>query len=599
MSLPNSFFDEIRARVTLSEVIGKRIKLTRAGREFKACCPFHNEKSPSFTINDQKCFYHCFGCGAHGDAIGFVMQHDNVPFMEAVEQLAALAGMQVPQQNPEDVKKQEKKKDLFAVVEAATKFFQEQLYLPENGNVMRYLTERGMTDETIQRFRLGYSPVDGDALRVYLARLGIDEADMIESGVMRKSTYGNKGAYSFFRERLMFPVSDLRGRVVAFGGRILPPQYGGPVPNDNPPPKYINSSDNPLFHKGRMLYAQSLARETVRQDQPLCVVEGYMDVISLAQNGVTGGVAPLGTALTEMQITELWKMIPQAEKTPYLCFDGDNAGRRAAMRAMERALPLLKPDHSLQFVFLPEGEDPDSLVQRDGSEGFFKLLGEAKSLMDMLWLSETEGRDLNRPEAKAGLHAALDAKVAEIEDPYVQKFYQQEIKDRVYQAFNPYNQRKKGGGNFQSQNRGRGKFQGKNNHKLGMRNAHDAIRPMDLKPPPVIQGRFSHPHYLITAILNYPKLFDRVEERLGMIQTPDAELDNLRQNMQNILFSDDLDSSNLISKLQEEGFTNLLDTLLNESLYRQAVFVKPGHSLETVQQGWDYTWERYRLNIAK
>ena len=329
MAIPSRFLNELRDRLTLSDIVGKRVKLTRAGREFKGCCPFHNEKTPSFTVNDEKQFYHCFGCGAHGDAIGFTMQSRNISFIEALEMLASEAGLQVPQQSPQEIEKAKVQKDLYALLEQSCQWFEKQLRDPKNAQALEYMRGRGTSDELLSQFRVGYGPADGQALRKHLLEQGFTDKQMIQAGVIKESTRGTQ-PYGFFRERILFPVSDRRGRVVAFGGRILPDHLRAPDRGDFKPPKYINSSETALFHKGRMLYGESHARQAAADDQPLIVTEGYLDVMACFSAGYRGAVAPLGTALTEEQIAILWQMIPRNQKNPVLCFDGDNAGRRAA-----------------------------------------------------------------------------------------------------------------------------------------------------------------------------------------------------------------------------------------------------------------------------
>ncbi|HPF79020.1 MAG TPA: DNA primase, partial [Alphaproteobacteria bacterium] len=385
MSIPPRFMEELRSRLTLSDIIGRTVRLTRAGREHKGCCPFHNEKTPSFTVNDDKQFYHCFGCGAHGDVIGFTMQNGNLSFIEAVEALAAEAGMQVPAQSPQEIEKSKKEKSLYSLLEDATRWMEGQLRDPSNKEAYRYIVERGNTDEELSNFRVGYAPSDGQAVRKALQALGYSDAQMIEAGVLRAGKSGRE-PYAFFRERIMFPVTDRRGRVVAFGGRILPDHLRPPDQGDYTPAKYMNSSDTPLFHKGSQLYGEPRARQAAIDGQDIIVVEGYVDVMACVKAGYAGAVAPLGTALTEEQIMVLWRMIPDQRKVPILCFDGDNAGRRAAARACERILPLLKPDHSARFAFLPDGQDPDSLVNGQGKKALQSVLEAAMPLVDFIWL---------------------------------------------------------------------------------------------------------------------------------------------------------------------------------------------------------------------
>ncbi|MFA7457206.1 MAG: DNA primase, partial [Micavibrio sp.] len=408
MAIPPRFLDELRSRITLSDVIRKSVRLTRAGREFKGCCPFHNEKTPSFYVNDDKQFYHCFGCGAHGTVIDFAMRHDNLTFPEAVETLAALAGLQVPKSAHEDIERAKLEKSLYTMMEDAARWMEEQLRLPANRAAMDYMLERGLSEEILSSFRVGYAPDDRQAMRSYLASRGYTDAQMIEAALIRPASEGGREPYAFFRERVMFPVPDRRGRVVAFGGRALPDHLRAPTRGDYTPAKYMNSSDTPLFHKGRMLYGEPHARKAAADGMPVIVVEGYLDVIAAHRAGFKGAVAPLGTALTEAQISVLWKMIPQDSKVPVLCFDGDEAGRRAASRACERILPMLKPSHSARIAFLPEGEDPDTLVRAKGAQAFEAVLGAALNLVDFLWQDLTAGKSLDTPEERAGLVKSLE-----------------------------------------------------------------------------------------------------------------------------------------------------------------------------------------------
>src|ERR1019366_1718779 len=344
MALPAGFLDELRARTPLAAVIGRRVRLARSGRQWKGCCPFHGEKTPSFYVYDDH--FHCFGCGAHGDAVSFVMQSQGAAFPEAVEQLAAEAGMEVPKPSAEAADAERRRLDLHAVLEAATKAFQRRLKLPEGVRALRYLHDRALTDATIDRFALGWSGEGRGALAADLAREGIEPAMLIEAGLMKPAEDG-RPASDFFFNRVMFPIRDRRGRVISFGGRVL----------GDGQPKYLNGPETALFSKRRNLYALDLARAA--PGAAVVVVEGYMDVIALHQAGFTGAVAPLGTALTEEQLEELWRLTP----APVLCFDGDAAGARAAARSADLALPLLAPDRTLRIATLPEGEDPDTLVR--------------------------------------------------------------------------------------------------------------------------------------------------------------------------------------------------------------------------------------------
>lgn len=561
MSIPPRFMNELRDRLVLSEIVGRKVKLARAGREYKGCCPFHHEKTPSFYVNDDKQFYHCFGCGAHGDVIGFTMEHDNLSFIEALEVLAAEAGMQVPQQSPQDVARAREEKNLYTLIDEAAKFFTEQL-TPE---IWSYLTDRGVSDRLAELFRLGYAPPDGRALIGHLTARGYTVPQMVEAGLVRKSQK-NGEPYSFFRDRVMFPVTDRRGRVVAFGGRVLP-EHIRPVPTaGNKPPKYINSSDTPLFHKGRMLYSEAHARQAAGDDQPVIVVEGYLDVMACFEAGFRGAVAPLGTALTEEQILSLWKMIPGEQKLPILCFDGDDAGRRAAARAADRLLPLLKPYHSALFAFLPQGQDPDSLIKSQGKKAFQAVLDSALPLVDFIWSNQTAGRRFETPESRAGLAAWLEAEAARIPDRTVQQYYRQIFRDRLYQTF--------GGGFKKKQQQGRGRAA---DPVIAMRRpAHDHTR---------LSGMI-----LLAALINHPYIFDSVEESFARIHISESRLDQLRQATCAALAEDStLDSAGLQSHLKERGFATELAHILNDGIYTHAGFARPEAEANTLLAGWQDT----------
>ncbi|WP_379546910.1 DNA primase [Qipengyuania sp. DSG2-2] len=418
MALSPQWLDELRARVTLSTVIQRTTKLQKAGREWKACCPFHNESTPSFTVNDQKAFYHCFGCGAHGDVIRWMTDQRGMGFMDAVKELAAEAGMEVPAPDPVAAKRAEKRAELIDVTVAAQQWFVERLASDVGAKARKYLASRGFSDGVIREFGFGYAPDDKQALPGALA--SFDEAMLVESGMRIAADDGNR--YDRFRDRLMLPIQDARGRVIAFGGRILDKRDGVA--------KYLNSPDTPLFDKGSTLYNLYRASPASRKTGRVVVVEGYMDVIALANAGIGDAVAPLGTALTERQIELLWRMVER----PVLCFDGDAAGQRAAMRAATRALPLLRPGHSLGIVRMPQGLDPDDFLIEHGAPALEKLLAEPASLLDTLWSFERDAQPLNSPEEKAGLKARLLAHVDTIEDQDIRSLYRRELLDR-FSAF--------------------------------------------------------------------------------------------------------------------------------------------------------------------
>ena len=414
--LTPQWLDELRSRITLSSVIMRTTRLTKAGREWKACCPFHDEKTPSFTVNDEKGFYHCFGCGAHGDAIRWMTDQRGLPFMDAVKELAAEAGIEVPRPDPREAQKAEQRAGLHDVVQAAQDWFVQNLRGADGAVAREYLTGRGFGQETEKEFGFGLAPESRQAMKAGLAQF--DDAMLVETG-LRIQVEG-KESYDRFRGRLMLPIHDMRGRVIAFGGRILA--------KDTDAPKYLNSPETPLFDKGRTLYNIHRAGPASRKTRRLVVVEGYMDVVALAAAGIADAVAPLGTALTEDQIRLLWRLVD----VPVLCFDGDAAGQRAAMRAISRALPMLAPGKSLSFVTLPTGLDPDDLIRQRGRQVMEQMLTEQQSLVDALWQFELAAASLKTPEDKAGLRARLLTHVESIDDRDIASLYRRSLLDRFY-----------------------------------------------------------------------------------------------------------------------------------------------------------------------
>lgn len=418
MAITPQWKDELRARITLSSLVQRSVKLTRAGREWKGCCPFHDEKTPSFYVNDQKQFYHCFGCGAHGDAISWMVDQQGLQFMDAIKELAGMAGMDVPAPDPQMAKRAEQRASLIDVTEAAQRFFVESLAGPSGSAAREYLQRRGFSPQIMREFDFGWAPDERQALPKALPQFG---EEMLEGAGMRAANEAGE-RYDRFRGRVMLPIQDARGRVIAFGGRILDKREGVA--------KYLNSPDTELFDKGRTLYNLHRAAPAARQSGRVVVVEGYMDVIALANAGIADAVAPLGTALTEMQLELLWRMV----EVPVLCFDGDAAGQRAAMRAIARALPQLAPMRSLAIVRLPAGLDPDDLIKTQGRQAMEKLLTSPAPLIDTLWEFERDAQPLATPEAKAGLKARLMAHVETIADPEIKALYRRELSDR-FSAF--------------------------------------------------------------------------------------------------------------------------------------------------------------------
>ena len=532
MTLTPAFLDEVRARTTLSAVIAPHVKLTRAGREWKACCPFHDEKTPSFTVNDDKHFYHCFGCSAHGDAIRFLTDHLGLPFMDAVKELASNAGLEVPAPDPRSRERAERQATLHDVMAAAQAWFSEQLDGIEGAAARAYCSKRGIGGGAIKRFGIGFAPDRRNGLRKALANHGDDK--LVECGLLiRVEDEPKKEPYDRFRGRLMIPIRDQRGRVIGFGGRIL----------GTGEPKYLNSPETVLFDKGSSLYNVDRAGPASRQARRLIVVEGYMDVIGLDRGGIGEAVAPNGTALTERQLELLWRLDP----SPILCFDGDLAGQKAAVRAAFRALPLLGPERTLSFVALPEGQDPDDLVNSGGREAVEALLARPEPLVDRLWRHERDSGELVTPEQRAGLKARLVAHAAAIADKSLSQLYREEWMNRFFAlnrsekpAFVP--QARRG-----SWVKGRGFVPPEPPASAGAR----AIAAHGIDKPTALA--------LIAGLGRHPEVIEEDYEALGKLRLADERAESIKNTlMDRVLGGHHLDSETLATIFREAGAADLL-----------------------------------------
>jgi DNA primase len=417
MRFPPQFLDDLRARLPVSDVVGKRVRLKKAGREWKGLSPFNKERTPSFFVNDQKGFWHDFSSGKHGDIFTFTMEIDGVTFPEAVERLASLAGLAMPAISRETEVEERRRRTLYDVVALAAKFFEATLASRAGARARGYLADRGLDAPTQLKFRIGYAPFERFALKEHLGGLGVSVGDMVEAGLLAAG--GDiQIPYDRFRDRVMFPISDFAGRMVAFGGRAL---------DRDAPAKYLNSPETPLFHKGGLLYNGAGARKAAHQGAPVIAVEGYVDVIAMVAAGFEATVAPLGTALTEDQLALLWRMSDE----PVLCFDGDAAGHRAAYRAIDLALPRIGPGKSLRFASLPQGHDPDDLIRSGGPAAMSDVLTMARPLADVLWTRETEGVRFDTPERRAGLEARINELMIAISNETVRRHYRQEFWHRL------------------------------------------------------------------------------------------------------------------------------------------------------------------------
>jgi DNA primase len=569
MAFPPQFLDELRARLPVSEVVGKKVRLTRKGREHLGLCPFHNEKTPSFTVNDDKAFYHCFGCGQHGDVISFAMETEGLSFPEAIERLAAQAGLEVPQSSPEERARAKVRATLYDVVEQVCAWYEEQLAQPGGRAGYDYLRGRGFSDETIARFRLGFAPDGRGRLLQVMESRGVRLDQLVEAGLL-KIPEGGGDPRDYFFNRVMFPINDSRGRVIAFGGRIL----------GDGQPKYLNSPETPLFHKGRSLYNFTMAREASREAGTVIVAEGYTDVIALAQAGLPNAVAPLGTALTEDQMRLLWRVADE----PVLCFDGDNAGARAALRAAERALPLLQPGKTLRFMALPAGEDPDSLIKARGADGFRSLLAGAHQLVDVIWKAEVSAGKHDTPERKADLDRRINARLAQIEDPGVKHHYQETLRQRLRDLFSAG---RRSGGRSQWQNRrSGGRFDGSGRPEIapGLR-ARGDIGAMKAQ-----QERM-----LLATLVNHPDLLPDSVEALNEISLQSKELDTLLRVILNLAVTKPvLDTRELQRHLIQRGHETPLGQVLHPRVYRQASFAAPDATIADARAALEEILARFR-----
>ncbi|MBB96852.1 MAG: DNA primase [Rhodobacteraceae bacterium] len=437
MSLPPNFLDEVRGRLSLSQVVGRKVtwdmrKSNQGKGDWWAPCPFHHEKTASFHVDDRKGFYYCFGCQAKGDVIGFVKDSENVSFMEAVEILAREAGLQMPARDPQAQKKIDRQTLLVEVMEQAVQFYRLQLKTGAGRDARAYLSRRGLTEAALDRWEIGFAPDGWQGLWDHLRGKGVAEDLIMDAGLARPSSKG-RNPYDIFRNRVMFPIRDARGRAIAFGGRAMDP-------DDNA--KYLNSPETPLFDKGRNLYNLRPARAAAGRGQQLIVAEGYMDVIALAEAGFEAAVAPLGTAITEPQLELLWRIAPE----PVMSLDGDKAGIKAALRAIDLALPLLAPGRSLRFALMPDGKDPDDLLRAEGAEAVAKVLAAARPMVALIWQRATEGKVFDSPERKAALELDLKKVTGLIQDQALRQHYDRELRGLTWKLFSDQRQQGRPGG---------------------------------------------------------------------------------------------------------------------------------------------------------
>ena len=567
MAFPSGFLDEIKNRVAVSDVVARKVKLLRRGREFVGLSPFKQERTPSFTVNDDKQFYHCFSTGKHGSIFDFLMETEGLGFREAVERLASEAGLPMPERDPRAAERAQKQAGLIDVTEAAAKWFQAQLKTPAAEEARANLERRGVTQKMIEAFGIGYAPRARTALLEHLTArdIGVDKA--IESGMAIKPD-DNKAPYDRFRDRIIFPIADTRGRVIAFGGRAM---------QANAPAKYLNSPDTPLFDKGRVLYNFSLARQPAYDIGDLLVAEGYMDVVGLAHAGFNHAVAPMGTALTEEQIHLAWRMAAE----PILCLDGDQAGLRAAYRAIDRALPLLKPGYSLRFAMLPPGKDPDDVVREGGAEAMRTILGKAMSLLDLMWEREIEAAPWDTPERAAALKKRLREAVNRVQDSDVKALYGQEIKKRLDKLLGnqPMPRGSGGGKQYRAQHAYRAQPTSEVRRSALATGADDWLPREAL----IVLIAFQHPAILI----HHRDSFEAMTLKSPVLDKLRFEIIDYFDGLEAVNpTSEGLDNDGLTRHLMDRGKQEVSARLANMPEARRLSFARLDSDLEEVLAGW-------------
>lgn len=566
------FLDELKSRLRPSDVIGKTVKLKKQGNAWWGLSPFKPEKTPSFSVDDRRGTYHCFSTQNHGDIITFLIETQGLTFPEAVERLAADAGLQLPAETPAEAARAERAQGLAEASAAAAKFYAAMLHRTEGREAMAYLRGREVTDAQIEAFQIGYAPSGRNALKDYLLNKGFTDDVLIEAGLLIKPEDGS-ASFDRFRNRIMFPILGTRDRVIAFGGRAL---------DANAKAKYLNSPETPLFHKGSVLYNFTAARAAAAEEKaPLLVCEGYMDVIALWGAGIKRAVAPLGTALTEDQLALLWR----SSDEPVLCFDGDTAGLNAAYRSVDRALPLLKPGKSLTFAFLPQGQDPDDLLRAQGVAAMNAVLEASRPLVDVLWERETTSRSLDTPERRAALRAHLRELVKAIADKDVRGAYGAELAQRLEAQFRPP-ERQQGG--YRDQNRGGGP---ERNPFRGGRSGRD--QGFRFAPPPRPTPGLKGPSdwvreaSLVLAGINHPILIERCESAFFGLELADPGLRSLLSEVLAAISTDPaLDSAGLKSHLSQTGAAGILERATHDPQLLKHRFLRPDTEIDEVEQGF-------------
>ncbi|MCB1506601.1 MAG: DNA primase [Hyphomicrobiaceae bacterium] len=602
--------DEIRARLPVSAVVSRKVALKKKGREFVGLSPFKSEKTPSFTVNDTKGFYHCFATGEHGDIFKFVMTTEGLSFPEAVERLAEEAGVALPKrEEPSEaqVEREDERQRLYRLLESSAAFFRAALKRPEGDAARRYLYKRGLARETIDGFGIGFAPNSRNALKEHLAREGFSASDMARSGMLISGD-DIPVPYDRFRNRVMFPIADLKGRVIAFGGRALDPDA---------PAKYLNSPETPLFHKGHVLFNAARARPHAHDNDRIIAVEGYMDVVALAEAGFAESVAPLGTALTEDQVKLMWRFVPE----PILCFDGDSAGRKAAFRAVDTVLPHLRPGISVAFAFLPDGLDPDDLIRQQGAQAMEAVLKRARPLADVLFEREWMSGDWTTPERRARLEQQIRTLIGQITDAGVRGHYERDMRQRLFTAWGGAGAQRTGGrnagGDGMRRTRGGGwttgqaKLAGANRAGQlsrtgsGFHQANNGLHlapSASLKASALVSGEASAPPYrealLMMTLLNHPWLIEQEAETLDRLTLTNGPMNQLRTALLEVLALDiALDRLELRSQLDALGVGRIIPLVERTITHRSDRFTDPEADRAEVEAGWRHALAMHERHV--
>ena len=588
--MSDDFINELRRRARIEEIVGSRLEFDRAKSnprkgDYWACCPFHGEKTPSFHVLTDRQSYHCFGCSAHGDVFSFVMEYEKLPFFEAAKRIAGEVGMEVPERSPEAAARAERRKTLHDVMAAAAAFYRAALRAPEGGAARDYLNGRDLDEEAWAKFGLGLAPNQPDVLLKYLEGEGY-ERKLIEEAGLLGATEGNERARDFFRNRIIFPVKDPEGRVVAFGGRALSP---------NARAKYLNSRATPLFDKSRVLYNLDQARKPIREAGTVIAAEGYMDVIALARAGFENSVAPMGTALTAEQLDTLWRLAPE----PLICFDGDEAGRRAARKVLELGLPMLKTGHSLKFVMLPQGQDPDDLLRSGGRAAVRGILEKAIPLAEMIWRTAKMTTTLDTPEGRAAMDAELDRLSGLIQESRSRYHFAQALKERFRTAIEgPKAPVQRSGGKTAAFLAGASDrlkrsalAQGGNRGKSG------SLNPLRQGHTPL--GGRHREQLLLYVLLNHPEVLERHVEDFAACDIRDPELKTLKTALfEAVSASPGLDREGLKGHLNARGIGDIADRLAAQDVLNCLAFAREDAATEMAEEHWLEVLARHNMAAA-